>query len=345
MSVAEALAVPPLDRGSVIAGHRGLGRAILWADIMHAPAQTFVRSGDLVLTTGADVHQESVRDFLTYLLSSPAAGVVISPPRDVGINELLASLIPLADRKRFPVVFLPWEVPFSEVMRALLPRLAPPRPDLHVQTAIGRRERDCAEWHERADRFAEVLARIADTAGLAVESSVTDGLIMSRFVSGPSAAAVSDVVAAAQNESGIPTDLVSWAVFPPQGDEAAGATLNAPARLSSGPLGARQFAEVLRQHPRSMAAITQTLQPLIEYDKTRSGQLVHTLEVLLQEGANTSAAARALFLNRHSLLYRIKLIEELTGLSIKNSTDRFHLEASIRVHQINASRAMDSGSK
>lgn len=99
-----------------------------------------------------------------------------------------------------------------------------------------------------------------------------------------------------------------------------------------------QFAEVLRQHPRSMATVLQTLQPLIDYDKTRRGQLVHTLEILLDEATNTSAAARALFLNRHSLLYRIKLIEELTGLSLKNPADRFQLEVSVRVHHINEAR-------
>lgn len=69
-----------------------------------------------------------------------------------------------------------------------------------------------------------------------------------------------------------------------------------------------------------------------------SGQLVHTLEILLDEATNTSAAARALFLNRHSLLYRIKLIEELTGMSLKNPADRFQLEVSVRVHQINEKR-------
>ena len=73
-------------------------------------------------------------------------------------------------------------------------------------------------------------------------------------------------------------------------------------------------------------------------DKTRRGQLVHTLEILLNEAINTSAAARALFLNRHSLLYRIKLIEDLTGLSLKNPADRFQLEVSVRVHQINEAR-------
>lgn len=65
LTVAAALTVPPLDLGSVVAGQRGLTREVLWVDIMHAPAESFVRPGDLVLTTGADVRQPGVLDFLT----------------------------------------------------------------------------------------------------------------------------------------------------------------------------------------------------------------------------------------------------------------------------------------
>lgn len=263
LTVARALTVPPLDQGSVIAGHQGLTRAVLWVDIMHAPAESFVRRGDLVLTTGADVRQPGVREFLTYLVTSPAAGVILSPPPEVPLGELLPPLVALADRHEFPMVMLPWEIAFAAVQRSLLPLvdLVPADPADQPHT-----DRPDAGWAEFADAFADAL---------------------------------------------------------------------------QGPRGPEQFAEVLRQHPRSMALILQTLQPLVDYDRTRRGQLVHTLEILLNEATNTSAAARALFLNRHSLLYRIKLIEDLTGLSLKNPADRFQLDVSVRVHRINEGRLSD----
>lgn len=335
LSVAAALTVPPLDQGSVVAGHRGLTREVRWVDIMHAPAESFVRPGDLVLTTGADVRQPGVREFLTFLISSPAAGVVVSPPPQVAVQELFSALVPLADGHDFPLVHLPWEVAFSEVQRTLLPLLTSPGHDAHVQMVIGRRERRSTDWTDVADAFANALRELARAAGVTVRSSVTDDLVMSHFSSAPPTAMVSELLDAARKSSDFPDGLASWVLLPPEQGSAFTLASTVPSAVPDGPAGPGHFAEVLRRHPASMATVLQTLQPLIDYDKTRRGQLVRTLEVLLNEATNTSAAARTLFLNRHSLLYRIKLIEELTGLSLKNPADRFHLEVSVRVLQLN----------
>lgn len=332
LSVAAALSVPPLDRGSVIAGHRGLTREVLWVDIMHAPAESFIQPGDLVLTTGADIRQPGVREFLNFLVASPAAGVVLSPPPDVGVGDLLAVLVPFADRHDFPLVLLPWEVAFSQVQRNLLPMLAPSTPDARVQMIIGRRERDAVGWTDLVGVLAKNLHEVALSAGVTVRSSVTDDLVMIHFSAAPPVATATGLLASARELSAFPEDLASWVLLPPE----SGRTFTvAASSMPETAVGPRHFAEVLRQHPRCMATVLQTLQPLIDYDRTRRGQLVHTLEVLLNEATNTSAAARTLFLNRHSLLYRIKLIEELTGLSLKNPADRFQLEVSVRVLQLN----------
>jgi hypothetical protein len=335
LTVAAALTVPPLDQGSVIAGHHGLTRAVLWVDIMHTPAESFVQAGDLVLTTGADIRLPGVRDFLMFLVTSPAAGVVLSPPTDIPIQELLSSLVPYADRHEFPVVLLPWEIAFAAVQRSLLPLVSTSPTDTQIQMAIGRRERDDPNWGDHAQTFAAALDRLATAVGVATTSSVTDDLVMCHFTAPLSAATVSGMVASARQLTELPDDLANWVLMPPEDDRSVAV---AAASVLDGPVGPQQFAEVLRQHPRSMATILETLQPLVDYDITRRGQLVHTLEILLNEATNISAAARALYLNRHSLLYRIKLIEDLTGLSLKNPADRFQLEVCVRVHQINEAR-------
>jgi len=338
LSVAAALTVPPLDQGSVLAGHRGRSREVRWVDIMHAPAESFVSPGDLVLTTGADVRQPGVREFLSYLVTSPAVGVVLSPPPDIAVHELLASMIPYADRHEFPVVLLPWEVAFSAVQRSLLPLLTPLSREEQVQMVIVRRERDDAGWSDFAGAFADTLRELALAAGVTAKSSVTDDLVMSHFSPALSSSTAAGLVETAKRLNVIQETSVSWVLLPPQQPAATTAPAPLPPRTPDAPAGPSQFAEVLRQHPQCMATVLQTLQPLIAYDRTRRGQLVRTLEILLNEATNTSAAARALYLNRHSLLYRIKLIEELTGLSLKNPADRFQLEVSVRVHQINEAR-------
>jgi purine catabolism regulatory family protein/PucR-like helix-turn-helix protein len=338
LTVATALTVPPLDQGSVIAGHRGLTREVLWVGIMHAPAEAFVRAGDLVLTTGADTRQQGVREFLNFLVSSPAAGLVLGPPPETDTRELLAALVPLADEHEFPLVFLPWDIAFAAVQRSLLPLVSATAPDAQVQMAIGRREGDDTGWSGAAHAFTQALQELALSAGVTVKSSVMDDLVMSHFASAQPASTVSELVECAEKQSGMPTDSVSWVLLPPAHRHSVTVAASVPSSAPGSPVGPLQFAEVLRHHPRSMAKILETLRPLVDYDKTRRGQLVHTLEILLDEATNTSAAARALFLNRHSLLYRIKLIEELTGMSLKNPTDRFQLEVCVRVHQINEAR-------
>jgi purine catabolism regulator len=78
-------------------------------------------------------------------------------------------------------------------------------------------------------------------------------------------------------------------------------------------------------------AARRPLQPLIEYDARSGRSLLETLDVLLAEQGNQSVAARRLHLNRHSLIYRVRKIEELTGMSLQSSEDRFMLELGLRV--------------
>lgn len=59
--------------------------------------------------------------------------------------------------------------------------------------------------------------------------------------------------------------------------------------------------------------------------------LKHTLITYIQCNYNQSQTARALFLNRHALLYRLKKIEEITGMSLTNHRDLFTLEVYTRI--------------
>jgi PucR family transcriptional regulator, purine catabolism regulatory protein len=62
--------------------------------------------------------------------------------------------------------------------------------------------------------------------------------------------------------------------------------------------------------------------------------LPRTLEAFLDANGNTTAAARELFLNRHSLMYRLRKVEALTGLDLSNHEDRFVLELSLRLRRM-----------
>ena len=77
--------------------------------------------------------------------------------------------------------------------------------------------------------------------------------------------------------------------------------------------------------------ITGPILPLIEYDEKRDMDLIHTFKEYNRNGGNVSQTARELNLHRQSLLYRLRKIESLTGLSLVNPDDVFLLDFSIRI--------------
>lgn len=89
----------------------------------------------------------------------------------------------------------------------------------------------------------------------------------------------------------------------------------------------------MAQSPLISTVVTEAVGALVNYDRQNRRNLLETLQVFLDESCNTSAAARRLFLNRHSLMYRLRKIEDLTGFSLKESADRFFLQACVRLYR------------
>jgi hypothetical protein len=53
--------------------------------------------------------------------------------------------------------------------------------------------------------------------------------------------------------------------------------------------------------------------PTLEYDTEHSAELVHSLDEFLQANRSWQRAAKALFVHKQTLVYRMKRVEELTG--------------------------------
>jgi purine catabolism regulator len=104
-------------------------------------------------------------------------------------------------------------------------------------------------------------------------------------------------------------------------------------------LGPYLMLDVVARDPVAMEAGQALLEPILAYDEQSGRELLATLEVYLRENGNTSSAARILFLNRHSLIYRLRKIETLTGRSLDRYEDRFMLDLSIKLLRLIESRA------
>jgi purine catabolism regulator len=111
-----------------------------------------------------------------------------------------------------------------------------------------------------------------------------------------------------------------------------GRSLTGPANVGdAADLAPYMMLTKLADDPEALAIARGVVEPLLAYDRAKRRNLVETLDVYLQESGNTSAAARRLFLNRRSLAYRLRRIEELTGRSLDQPADRFVLDLSIKL--------------
>ena len=86
--------------------------------------------------------------------------------------------------------------------------------------------------------------------------------------------------------------------------------------------------EELRRHR------TETIGPLLDYDREHNGALLHTLEVFLRCEGNRVRAADELFIHYNTLRYRLNQIDALTGGLSGDPTARLNLELALCAHRL-----------
>jgi len=85
--------------------------------------------------------------------------------------------------------------------------------------------------------------------------------------------------------------------------------------------------EALLVHRRALGA-------LADYDGEHGAQLEHTLQVFLEQNRSWQKTAERLSVHRQTLVYRIRRIEEITGLSLDSTEDVAVLWIALRAAQI-----------
>ena len=74
-----------------------------------------------------------------------------------------------------------------------------------------------------------------------------------------------------------------------------------------------------------------TLGKVMEHDEKRNGELISTLRAYLENRSSVSLAARVLGVHVHTVQYRLRRLEELTGLSLRTAEERLTLELALRI--------------
>ena len=84
--------------------------------------------------------------------------------------------------------------------------------------------------------------------------------------------------------------------------------------------------------------VEQTLGPLLEYDERRKGELVKTLEAFFAADGSVKMAGEGLFAHPHTVAYRLKQVERLTGWSLRDPEHKLRLHLALRAHRLSEGR-------
>jgi hypothetical protein len=86
--------------------------------------------------------------------------------------------------------------------------------------------------------------------------------------------------------------------------------------LNYAELGVKRLLYLIIDHPELQRFYEENLKLLEEYDAEWDSELIASLRVYLSQGANLNSAARALFIHRHTMNYRLEQIADILKIDI-----------------------------
>lgn len=121
ITVAEALELHSLARGNLVAGHGGVGRLIRSVNMMEVPdIGRYVREGELLVTTAYPLRGDmsAITKLVPLLAERNLAGLALKPGRY--LRNTPADMLSAADRLDFPLIELPEDASFNDVLADVL---------------------------------------------------------------------------------------------------------------------------------------------------------------------------------------------------------------------------------
>lgn len=121
LTVRDVMALAPLRGAYVLAGDAGIDRLVSGVNVMEVPdIEPYIKPGELLLTTAYPVRErpEHLVDLLRLLHARGLAALAIKPLRY--LERLPEQFADLADELAFPVLVVPGDTSFNEVIAAVL---------------------------------------------------------------------------------------------------------------------------------------------------------------------------------------------------------------------------------
>ena len=104
--------------------------------------------------------------------------------------------------------------------------------------------------------------------------------------------------------------------------------------ISYGELGIKRLLYLMIDHPELERFYEENLAPLESYDAEWESELVESLRIYLEQGANLNSAARALFIHRHTLRYRLEQIADILKVDIDSQEVLLNLQIAFLIRDM-----------
>jgi hypothetical protein len=99
-------------------------------------------------------------------------------------------------------------------------------------------------------------------------------------------------------------------------------------------LGVKRLLYLVIDHPELDRFLSENLSPLESYDEEWESELVDSLRVYLDHGANLNSTARGLFIHRHTLRYRLEQIADILKVDIDSQEVLLNLQVAFLIRDM-----------
>jgi purine catabolism regulator len=358
---------------TLASGHESAKAHVRWVHSTELPDPTpWLRGGELLLTTGLQLDRAKVqRELIQRLADHEIAGLGFGT--GFRHKRLPPALLAAARKLSFPVFEVPYELPFIAITERAFAQLVNERYEMLQRNMVGDVLAETLTGHlypeelqarlrpfqigERvavlaftlkdlsaaASSLERILARerahslVAIRAGLlcaVVDADGFDPIELARKVRGELAARFGEVRAAASRAAPTHSLRLSFhearcaleAVRLRNGD--------APEVASYTDLGAFQLLLSLQDDDALISYCRGVLGPVEQGGGEYGEELLRSLDVFIEHNGHWEKAASALYCHRHTLRYRVRRVEQLTGRDFSNARDRIEFWLALRGREL-----------
>jgi purine catabolism regulator len=357
----------------LVSGQESAQAQVRWVHSTELPDPTpWLKGGELLLTTGIQLHGPKLqRELIDRLADHDIAGLGFGT--GFAHRRMPAALVTAARKREFPLFEVPYELPFIAITERAFAHLLDERYEMLQRNMVGDLLSEALSGHlypedvqarlrpfgigeqvavlafrppdpaaaaapvERILQRERVPGLVAVRAGLVcavVDGSKAQPVELARKIRAELAARFGDVKAAASRPAATHSLRMSFhearcaleAVRLRNGD--------APEVASHEDLGAFQLLLSLQDDDALSSYCRTVLGPIENGEGDYGDELVRSLDVFIEHNGHWEKAASALYCHRHTLRYRIRRIEQLTGRDFSNARDRIEFWLALRGREL-----------